>query len=169
MIGFGAAGRRAGRGPLAVIAAVAVLLPLAACSGDTEPTGTGGGEAQSGLNRPIRLAINPWVGYQASAAVVKYLLEHELGYQVETKELTEPDSWKGFENGSVDIIIENWGREAEKKEYIEQKKLAVNAGPNGNIGVIGWYVPQWMAEKYPDITDWRNLNKYAHLFRTAKS
>src|SRR5690606_2724076 len=78
-------------------------------------------------------------------------------------------SWKGFENGSVDIIIENWGREAEKKEYIEQKKLAVNAGPNGNIGVIGWYVPQWMAEKYPDITDWRNLNKYAHLFRTAKS
>src|SRR5690606_31289509 len=27
----------------------------------------------------------------------------------------------------------------------------------------------WMAKKYPDITDYRNLNKYAHLFRTEKT
>ncbi|RDJ94295.1 hypothetical protein B4Q13_15495 [Lacticaseibacillus rhamnosus] len=43
------------------------------------------------------------------------------------------------------------------------------AGTNGNVGVIGWYVPQWMVEKYPDITDYRNLNKYANLFKTSKS
>ncbi len=169
MIGAGTAGRRSGRRALAVIAALAVIVPLAACSGDGETETGGGGAAEGRLDRPIRLAINPWVGYHASAAVVKYLLEHELGYKVETKELTEPESWKGFEDGSVDIIIENWGREAEKKEYIERKKLAVNVGVNGNIGVIGWYVPQWMAEKYPDITDWRNLNRYASMFRTAKS
>jgi glycine betaine/proline transport system substrate-binding protein len=35
--------------------------------------------------------------------------------------------------------------------------------------VIGWYVPPWMAEKYPDITDWNNLNKYADLFKTSES
>jgi hypothetical protein len=35
--------------------------------------------------------------------------------------------------------------------------------------VIGWYVPPWMAKKYPDITDWKNLNKYAKLFRTSES
>ena len=34
-------------------------------------------------------------------------------------------------------------------------------GQTGNKGIIGWYVPPWMAEKYPDITDWKNLNKYA--------
>ncbi len=36
------------------------------------------------------------------------------------------------------------------------------------MGVIGWYVPPWLAEEYPDITDWRNLNKYADLFRTSE-
>ena len=39
----------------------------------------------------------------------------------------------------------------------------------GNDGIIGWYVPPWMAEKYPDITDWENLNKYSDLFKTSET
>jgi glycine betaine/proline transport system substrate-binding protein len=35
--------------------------------------------------------------------------------------------------------------------------------------VIGWFVPPWLAAKYPDITDWKNLNKYANLFKTSES
>ena len=35
--------------------------------------------------------------------------------------------------------------------------------------MIGWYVPPWMKKKYPDITDWKNLNKYADLFKTSES
>ena len=42
-------------------------------------------------------------------------------------------------------------------------------GETGNLGVIGWFVPPWMAKKYPDITDWKNLNKYADLFKTSES
>jgi len=30
-------------------------------------------------------------------------------------------------------------------------------------------VPPWMAQQYPDITDWNNLNKYASLFKTSES
>ena len=45
----------------------------------------------------------------------------------------------------------------------------MDAGPNGVNGIIGWYVPEWMADKYPDITDWNNLNKYADLFKTSES
>ena len=44
-----------------------------------------------------------------------------------------------------------------------------DAGPTGGQGIIGWYVPPWMAEKYPDITDWDNLNKYADMFKTSES
>jgi glycine betaine/proline transport system substrate-binding protein len=39
----------------------------------------------------------------------------------------------------------------------------------GNEGIIGWFVPQWMADKYPDILDWHNLNKYASMFKTSES
>jgi glycine betaine/proline transport system substrate-binding protein len=47
--------------------------------------------------------------------------------------------------------------------------VAVDAGYSGNVGQIGWYVPPWMAAKYPDITDYKNLNKYAAMFKTSES
>ncbi|WP_433253405.1 ABC transporter substrate-binding protein [Streptosporangium sp. CA-135522] len=141
--------------------AVAALLLLTACSGEEKKLPPTGGT--------VKIAINGWAGYEASAAVLGRLLKQELGYEVQRVELNEAESWKGLEKGTVDVIVENWGREAEKKTFIEEKKVAVSAGRNGNRGVIGWYVPQWMADRYPDITDWRQLNKYAHLFKTEKS
>lgn len=142
--------------------ACAVLLLLSACDRRQEaPAETGGGT--------VRIAITSEVGYQASATVLSQLLQEHLGYAVRKVRLTETQSWKGIAKGTVDVIVENWGREAEKKTYIEEKKVAVSAGKNGNRGVIGWYIPQWMAEKYPGITDWRRLNKYAYLFKTEKS
>ena len=47
--------------------------------------------------------------------------------------------------------------------------MAEIAGKNGNVGQIGWFVPPWMVEKYPDILDWNNLNSYADLFKTGES
>jgi glycine betaine/proline transport system substrate-binding protein len=142
-----------------IVAALAVLsLLLGACTG-------GGGTASKAVN----IAINPWVGYEANAAVVAHVLEKELGYTVTNKDLKEDVSWQGFETGEVDVIIENWGHPDLEKEYIDTKKVALNAGDTGNIGIIGWYVPGWMVEDYPDITDYQNLNKYAELFKTSES
>ena len=53
--------------------------------------------------------------------------------------------------------------------FIDDKKVAQDAGPMGVNGIIGWYVPGWMAKEHPDITDWNNLNKYADLFKTSES
>jgi ABC-type proline/glycine betaine transport systems, periplasmic components len=157
----------------------ALLLAITAtgCGGATVDGGTTGGSAAPSAGGAggassagtVKIAINPWVGYEANAAVVAYLLENELGYKVEKKELKEEIAWQGFASGDVDVILENWGHEDLKKKYIEQDKVAVEAGPTGNQGIIGWYVPKWMTEKYPDITDWRNLNKYADLFKTSES
>ncbi|HEX5590029.1 MAG TPA: ABC transporter substrate-binding protein [Candidatus Limnocylindrales bacterium] len=137
---------------------VAAGLVAAACN-------TGGGASKGTVN----MAINPWVGYEADAAVVAYLLEEELGYTVEKKVLAEDVSWQGFESGEVDVILENWGHPALEQEYITEKGVAVDGGSTGNVGIIGWYVPAWMVEEYPDITSWENLNKYAELFKTSES
>ncbi|WP_188190744.1 ABC transporter substrate-binding protein [Nonomuraea sp. SYSU D8015] len=141
---------------------VAASLLLAACSGE-EP------QTAAAAKRTVNIDIHAWVGYEAQAAVLKHLLEKELGYQVKTRKMKEDDSWRDFESGKVDVIVENWGHPHLKKEFIDEKKVALSAGLTGNKGVIGWYVPEWMTEKYPGITDYRNLNKYAHLFRTEKT
>ena len=39
------------------------------------------------------------------------------------------------------VAIENWGHEDLVKKYIQGAQTAVDYGPNGNIGVIGWYMP----------------------------
>ncbi|MFF4190668.1 ABC transporter substrate-binding protein [Nonomuraea sp. NPDC001831] len=140
---------------------LAALL-LTSCSGGAPETGV----AARGT---VNIDVHAWIGYEAQTAVLAYLLEHELGYKVNTRRMEEKKSWGDFESGKVDVIVENWGHNDLKKIYIEQKKVALSAGLTGNKGVIGWYVPEWMVKKYPDITDYRNLNKYAHLFRTSKT
>src|SRR5690242_14571143 len=72
--------------------------------------GRTGDEADQGATTPVtvRLAVTPWVGDEASNAVIAYLREHELGYKVELVKAAEADSWKGFEKGTVGVVIENW-------------------------------------------------------------
>jgi glycine betaine/proline transport system substrate-binding protein len=153
-------------------AVVAAFLAVAVTGCGGAKVGTGSSSAPSGAassGGTVKIAVNPWVGYEANAAVVAYLLRHELGYTVEKKDLKEEISWQGFASGDVDVVLENWGHPDLKTKYIDGQKTAVDAGLTGNKGVIGWYVPQWMADKYPDITDYKNLNKYASLFKTSES
>jgi glycine betaine/proline transport system substrate-binding protein len=157
-------------GALAAIAAVA----FSACSnrggGESTAPGTSGQPAGStAAGGTINIAINPWVGYEADAAVVGYIAKSKLGFTVNEKNLKEEISWQGFESGDVDVILENWGHADLTKTYITDKKVAVDAGPTGNKGIIGWYVPPWLAKEHPDILDWNNLNKYADQFKTTES
>ncbi|UOB15257.1 ABC transporter substrate-binding protein [Streptomyces sp. HP-A2021] len=149
---------------------MAVLgLTLTACSGAKIGDDSAADAGSSGKCGTFNLAVNPWVGYEANAAVIKYVAEKELGCKVVTKDLKAEISWQGFETGEVDAIVENWGHEDLKKKYIDQQKIAVNLGSTGNKGIIGWYIPPWIAKKYPDITSWKNLGKYAANFKTSES
>jgi glycine betaine/proline transport system substrate-binding protein len=85
------------------------------------------------------------------------------------KNLKEEISWQGFGTGEVDAVLENWGHEDLKKKYIEQQKVAVEVGPTGNTGVIGWYLPPWLAAAHPELKDWKNLNRFASMFKTSES
>jgi glycine betaine/proline transport system substrate-binding protein len=144
-----------------------LALALTACGGAKvgEAEKPAGGKNCGSFN----LAVSPWVGYEANAAVVAYVAKNDLGCTVVKKNLKEEISWQGFGTGEVDAVLENWGHEDLKKKYIEQQKVAVEAGSTGVKGVIGWYVAPWMVAKYPDLKDWHNLNKYAPLFKTSES
>jgi len=154
----------------------AAALMLTACAGSassssTAPaaSGTGSAAAVSCGSTPITIAENAWTGYAANVAVVDYILKNNLGCTTKISKVNEQVSWQGFPTGQVDVILENWGHEDLAKKYITDQKVAPDLGPTGNKGIIGWYVPQWMADQYPDITDYKNLNKYADLFKTSES
>jgi glycine betaine/proline transport system substrate-binding protein len=151
---------------LAGTAAAALL--LAGCGGASVNQAAAAGSSNAPCGT-VNVALNAWVGYTANAAVYSYIAQNKLGCTVVQKDLSEQISWQGFGSGEVDVIVENWGHADLTKQYITDQKLAVDAGPTGNEGHIGWYVPPWMVQKYPDILDSKNLNKYASLFATSES
>ena len=153
----------------AVAGAAAAALLLAGCGGASVNQVAAAGDSSAAPCGAVNVAMNAWVGYTANAAVYSYVAKNQLGCTVVQKDLNEQISWQGFGSGEVDIIIENWGHDDLAKQYITDQKVAVDAGPTGNEGHIGWYVAPWMAEKYPDITDGKNLNKYASMFATSES
>ena len=67
------------------------------------------------------------------------------------KDLKEDVSWQGFGTGEVDVVIEDWGHPDLEKKFFEGSGdgTATDFGPNGNIGIIGWYVPPWLADGAP--------------------
>ncbi|MCZ2404910.1 ABC transporter substrate-binding protein [Paenarthrobacter sp. Z7-10] len=152
----------------AAAAAVGALMLLTGCGAATVNQAAAAGPSKTDCGT-VNVALNAWVGYTADAAVYDYVAKNKLGCTVVEKNLNEQISWQGFASGQVDVIMENWGHEDLAKQYITDQHVAVDAGPTGNVGHIGWYVPPWMAAKYPDITDGKNLNKYADMFKTSES
>jgi glycine betaine/proline transport system substrate-binding protein len=159
---------------IAALAAV-VAIAAAACSGggtgSAPPATSGaGGTTPPAAGGTVNIAVNPWVGYTASAAVVAHVLKEKLGYTVNLKDLKEDVSWQGFESGEVDVILEDWGHPELEKLYVTDKKVAMDAGENGNVGIIGWYVPKFFADAHPEILqDVKNLNALADQFKTSES
>ncbi len=152
---------------LTAVAACA-LLALTACGGGSIKD-AGSSDGAKKCDTTVNMAVNPWVGYAASAYTIGEAIQAKLGCQVVYKDLKEEVSWQGFAKGTVDVVIEDWGHPDLYKKYITDDKIAVDEGSQGNIGQIGWFVPPWMAKKYPDITNWENLNKYAAMFKTSES
>lgn len=114
------------------------------------------------------IAMHAWVGYTASAQVVAEVAKNVLGCTITQTTLDEAGTtYDAMEAGSVDVIIEDWGG-GRWQEWVDRGAIG-EAGRNGNVGLIGMYVPQWMCDANPDIADSANLNKYAEQFITPES
>ena len=136
-------------------------LVLAGCSSSVNDSASSGDCGTWGM------AMHAWNGYTASAQVVVEIAKAN-GCTINQTTLEEAGvTYDAMEAGSVDVIIEDWGG-GRWKEWVDRGAIQ-EIGPDGNIGLIGMFVAPWMVEKYPDILDSANLNKYADLFKTADS
>ncbi|MCE4943162.1 MULTISPECIES: ABC transporter substrate-binding protein [Streptomyces] len=152
----------------ATAATGALLVSLSAC-GKADMTKQASPFAAAKGSKSVTLSVQTWVGAQANVAVAKYLLEHELGYHVDTVQVDEIPAWDALSQGRVDAILEDWGHPDQEKRYVQDKKTITAGGGNGVTGHIGWWVPKYWADAHPDVTDWKNLNKYAKQLRTSES
>ena len=93
---------------LAALAAAVALTALTGC-GAADMTSQSSPYADAKDSRTVTLSVQSWVGAQANVAVARYLLEHELGYRVDTVQIDEVPAWDALSQGRVDAILEDWG------------------------------------------------------------
>ncbi|MFE2378177.1 ABC transporter substrate-binding protein [Streptomyces sp. NPDC059398] len=161
-------GARRATTALAALASGTLLVALSGCGAADMTKQTSPFAAAKGA-KSVTLSVQSWVGAQANVAVARYLLEHRLGYRVDTVQVDEIPAWDALSQGRVDAILEDWGHPDQEKRYVKEKKTITAGGDLGVTGHIGWFVPKYWADKHPDVTDWKNLDKYAGQLRTAES
>lgn len=160
--------RRTILGTTVLAGTVVLSLSLSAC-GKADMTKQSSPFAAAKGSKSVTLSVQTWVGAQSNVAVAKYLLEHELGYHVDTVQVDEIPAWDALSQGRVDAILEDWGHPDQEQRYVKDKKTITAGGGNGVTGHIGWYVPKYWADKHPEVTNWKNLNKFAKELRTSES
>lgn len=161
-----------------LLGTVVIALALSACgssddegSSTTEPDTptTAGAKTFSGT---ITLAVNPWDGSAANAAVAKAVLEKQ-GMTVKTKAIDENAVWPALDSGTIDANLEVWpsGHAKDIETYITTKKSVVDGGLIGPIGHIGWFIPKFVADAHPEFKTWEGLKTpaAAEFFKTAET
>jgi len=165
------------RWTLGVVALVALALVASACS-DVSSSATAGGDtsgastaAQCG-SEPIVLAVNPWVGAQANAAVAQAVMQEQMGCTVELRDpLNEKAQFPAMASGQVDATLEVWpsGHSKDREDYVDAAGTVVDGGELGITGNIGWFVPQYVVDENPQYATWEGFKDNADTFATAET
>ncbi len=160
-----------------VVLAVAAAVAAAGCSSDSKDTeaavsGDSVAAAPSGDKPTIKLVENAWTASAVNVEVAKQLIEKNLGNAVEVVKIDENLQFAGLAAGDLDATLEIWpsGVVAEEQKYIDDGQI-VNAGPLGAVGKIGWFVPHYVEEQFPQLKSWEGFKDpaVAKAFATAET
>ncbi|HST25264.1 MAG TPA: glycine betaine ABC transporter substrate-binding protein [Gaiellaceae bacterium] len=147
------------------LAAVLALIAIAAVA-----VGVASASSLGTKSKPtIVLATNSWEGSAANNVVAQYVIEKNLGYNVNLLTIDEIPAWPAMVQGKVSAVMEVWGHSPLYAQYVKGNKKVVDAGLEGPSGNIGWYVPTYLMKQHPELATWKGVKKDWKLFVTPQS
>ena len=110
----------------------------------------------------IRIANNRWLGSEINATIAAKLIAKELNYPVEIEVIDEYAQWAKIARGELDACLEVWpsGHQEEYTNYVKTG-LVQDVGKTGPVGKIGWYIPDFFAQKSPAAKSWEGFKDQA--------
>jgi glycine betaine/proline transport system substrate-binding protein len=147
---------------IAVVVAVIGLVAVAITAGAANGSGRS--------SKPtIVLANNSWEGSVANNVVAQYVIEKNLGYNVNLLTIDEIPAWPAMVQGKVSAVMEVWGHSPLYAQYVKGNHKVVDAGLEGPNGNIGWYVPTYLVQQHPELKTWQGVKKDWKMFVTPQS
>jgi glycine betaine/proline transport system substrate-binding protein len=117
----------------------------------------------------IVLANNSWEGSVANNVVAQYVIEKNLGYNVNLLTIDEIPAWPAMVQGKVSAVMEVWGHSPLYAQYVKGNHKVVDAGLEGPSGNIGWYIPTYLMKSHPELKTWKGVKKDWKMFVTPQS
>jgi glycine betaine/proline transport system substrate-binding protein len=152
--------KRRGRVRLSAVAVLALAVGVLVAA----PT-SGARQAACG---DVVLNENSWVGSTANVYVIKNVLESKLKCKVKVTNITEGQpSLQAMADGKIDVVMEDW-QNFPGTPY-EKNKSVIDLGGNGITGVIGWYIPRYLLQQYPQFKTWKGLKGKEDVFKSPES
>src|SRR5436305_3130167 len=129
----------------------------------------GSATARSGAScGTVTLNEQAWAGSTANTYVAKAVLE-QIGCKVKITQITEIPVYQAMANGKTDAVLEDWQHVDQYKQYITKQHTVVMGGPNGVTGHIGWYIPTYLMQQYPQFKTWKGLKGKESIFKSPES
>jgi glycine betaine/proline transport system substrate-binding protein len=147
------------------VSAVILVFAFAVCAA------LGGGSAAASAKKCGTVTLNEqaWSGSTANTYVAKNVLEKSLGCKVKITQITEIPVYQAMANGKTDAVLEDWQHVDQYKQYISKQHTVVMGGPNGVNGHIGWYIPTYLMQQYPQFKTWKGLKGKESIFKSPES
>ncbi len=148
-------------------------ITLSACGSDKEKVDGGSDTTKPSGDKPdITIVQNAWTASAIEAEIAKQLIEKQLGNKVTITAIDENAMFAGLADGKLDAALELWpsGIDEKEQKYLDDKTV-VDAGKLGAVGQIGWWVPDYVLDEYPDVATWEGLKDAdtAKAFATAET
>jgi glycine betaine/proline transport system substrate-binding protein len=143
------------------VAAAAALAVLAVTGSATART-----KASCGT---VTLNEQAWTGSTANTYVAKYVLEKDLGCKVNVTDIAEIPVYQAMASGKVDAVLEDWQHVAQYKQYATKQHSVALEGSNGLTGHIGWFIPKYLLQKYPEFATWKGLKGHEKVFASPEA
>lgn len=122
--------------------------------------------ACSSHHSPIKLGALDWESGQFSTALVELILRE--GYQCQTEIV--PGAVNALENAlahnDIQIITEQWvGRSPIIEQAVTEEKVQVIGDTLKGGATQGWYIPDYVQQRYPALQSVEDLPQFAFLFQ----
>ena len=153
---------RVRRGRPIVVAALALVVVAGLAAGGAATAGTTKSCGTVTLNEQA------WAGSTANTYVAKGVLQ-KIGCKVKITQITEIPVYQAMANGKTDAVLEDWQHVDQYKQYITKQHTVVMGGPNGVTGHIGWYIPTYLMQQYPQFKNWKGLKGKESIFKSPES
>jgi glycine betaine/proline transport system substrate-binding protein len=154
-----------------VAVTLALALTTAACGEKKEAASDSGSTGTTAKKKCGKVTLNEqaWAGSTANTYIAKAALEKYLGCTIKITQIAEIPVYQALANGKTDAVLEDWQHVDQYKQYITKQKTVVMGGPNGVVGHIGWYIPSYLLQQYPQFKTWAGLKGKESVFKSPES